>query len=197
MRKYLLQLIISISLLLIIPVSYAGPITGNPKGTVTLVEYYDYECAHCRRMERVIDALQAQYSRLRVIHRAVPLLSPESRRIASVALAAKVQGKWLVLHKALTRLPSAPTIADVSTIAKRLGLNTKVLFNDMQKADVQQELDHNIKSAERYAIHGAIYLPILVFKQSNGKGQDISLAGEQSYALLSAIVQQLGVRDHV
>lgn len=183
----------TITFLLSIPVSYASPITGNLKGSVTLVEYYDYECVHCRKMERVIEALQGQYSQLRVIHRVIPVLR-QSYSVASLALAAKIQGRWLALHKALTRLPSAPTIVDVFRISKQLGLNANLLFNDMEKSDIQQQLQRNIRSAKEYSIHGAIYLPILVFKQSNGKGQDIILRGEQPYTLLSAIVQQLGKR---
>lgn len=196
--KYLItQLLVGILCLASLQLSYAAPITGNPSGKVTLVEYYDYECPHCRRMESVIDRLQAEYPELKVVHRVTPLLNPESRPIASFALAAKSQGKWFALHQQLMASPTAPTLSDAESLAKALGLNTQQLFSTMQSKHIQKQIMTNIKLADRHAINGGIYLPLLEFGQSSGRGQPIVLTGEQPYTLLSAIVQQLGSDAHV
>ena len=197
MRKYGLLLLGSLALLLCVKISFASPITGNLKGRVTLVEYYDYECPHCRRMETVIDHLEAAYPQLQVVHRATPLLTAQSRGIASIALAAKAQGQWRSVHQALMRLPNTPTITNTENIVSALGLNVGLLFKDAQQASIQKQLRQNIKLAGKYATNGAIYFPLLVFKPSKDKGQSIVLRGEQPYALLSAIVQQLSGEAHV
>jgi protein-disulfide isomerase len=35
----------------------AGPMIGNPKGSVTIVEFFDYQCVHCKKMEPIMSAL--------------------------------------------------------------------------------------------------------------------------------------------
>lgn len=32
-------------------------IVGNPKGNVTIVEFFDYQCIHCKKMSPIIDSL--------------------------------------------------------------------------------------------------------------------------------------------
>ena len=177
--------------------SFAAPITGNPTGSVTLVEYYDYECPHCRRMEPVIERLQAEYPDLRVVHRVIPLLKPGSRDMARFALAATAQGQWRAVHRLLMRSPTAPTWADAERIAIQLGLNRQMLFKERQHPSVQQQIETNITLAEKQAIQGVLTLPTLVFKLSHGKRPVITLTGERSYALLSAVVEQLSGEVHV
>jgi hypothetical protein len=148
-------------------------------------------------MEPIIDRLQAQYPNLKVVHRVTPLLTSESRPVASFALAANFQGEWESLHQALMASPTAPTLSNAETIAKALGLNTQQILSTMQSGQVQKQIVANIKLADTHAINGGIYLPILVFGQANGQGQPIILTGERPYSLLSAIVQQLGNDAHV
>lgn len=187
-----ISIILGICLLFIMQTSFATPITGNLNGKVTLVEYYDYECPHCRKMERVIEALQHEYPNLKIIHRVTPLLNKNSRFVASFALAAKNQGQWQAVHQLLMRSIDAPGVDKVVSIVTQLGLNPHQLKNDMRKQDVQQQLATNIQLAKKHSIQGNIYFPILVFGHANGKGQSITLIGEQPYSLVSAIVTQLG-----
>lgn len=197
MKSMLYRLLLSSLCLFNLQIGFAAPITGNPADSVTLVEYYDYECPHCRRMEPVIDKLQAQYPNLKVVHRVTPLLTPASRPVASFALASESQGKWQAVHQQLMASFAAPTLRDAKMIATKLGLNIQAIMSTMQSNKVQQQIAQNIQLANTHAVAGGIYLPILVFGQTNGQGQPIVLTGEQPYALLSAIVQQLGHDAHV
>ncbi len=180
--------------------SFAVPITANTNSRIILVEYYDYECPHCRRMESVIDQLQRSYPELQVIHRVTPLLTTESYPVTSFTLAVREQGGWQVweaLHQRLMQLSRAPTFRDAQEITTDLGLNTPVILKEMQQSDIQQEMMKNINLAESHAIAGHVYLPILVFGLSDSRGPQIVLTGEQPYELLSAIVQQLLDDQHV
>jgi len=197
MSPILFRLLFAVLFIFCIKISFASPITGNPNGNVTLIEYFDYECPHCRRMEPVIESLQAEYPNLRVIHRVTPLLTPVSRGIASVALAAQAQSQaiWLRIHEALMQMNSTPTLNDVETIALGVGLSHQALLSAPQDKRLQQQINQNIQLASHHAINGGLYLPIMVFGQSNSNGQPIVLTGEQPRALLSAIVRQLGDQD--
>ncbi len=147
-----LWVLLAAMLLMSIQTSDAVPITGNSHGTVTLVEYYDYECPHCRRMELVIERLQTHCSQLRVVYRATPLLTLDSQSIASFTLAAQTQGQWLPLHQALMSWSHAPTLSDVEQVAMQLKLNPSALLNVMQQSNIQQQLQQNIQLAADYAI---------------------------------------------
>jgi len=73
---------------------------GNPKGDVTLVEYFDYNCGYCRASLPMIAKLIAA-PKVRVVFRELPILSAESRIAARASLAAAQQGKFATFHDAL------------------------------------------------------------------------------------------------
>jgi len=80
---------------------FAGAWAGNPKGDVTLVEYFDYNCGYCRASLPMIAKLIAADPKLRVVFRELPILSAESRVAARASLAAAQQGKFAAFHEAL------------------------------------------------------------------------------------------------
>ena len=195
MKRYLL-LIASLVLVLQIPFTDAVPLTGNSRGAITLVEYYDYECPHCRHMAPVLEALQRQYPNLRIVYRVAPLLTANSRLVASLVLASEKQGKWQALHRRLMQSPDAPTPQDVLEISQSLGLNPQILLQTMRQPNIQHQLQQNIQLAQAHAVQGTLLLPTLVFERFDESNDSITLTGEQSYNLLSAIVRQLE-QDHV
>ncbi|MDQ2878695.1 MAG: DsbA family protein [Pseudomonadota bacterium] len=80
---------------------YAGAWAGNPKGDVTIVEYFDYNCGYCRASLPVIQSLLASDPGLRIVYRELPVLSPESGDAAKLSLAAARQGKFMAFHRAM------------------------------------------------------------------------------------------------
>ena len=74
---------------------------GNPKGDVTLVEYFDYNCGYCRASLPMIAKLIAADPKVRVVFRELPILSAESRIAARASQAAAQQGKFATFHDAL------------------------------------------------------------------------------------------------
>lgn len=156
---------------------------------VTLIEYYDYECPHCRRMNRVINGLRQHYPNVRFVQRGTPLLNSNSRIVANLALAAKELQPDNTLHQALLSLPFAPTPSNVLMLAKKLKLNTAQLVHVAQSKRVQQQLQRNIQAVSHYAIRGIIHLPTIVVK--NTANNTYKLFGEHSYQLLAAIIEQL------
>lgn len=189
---WLIRFIFSLGLLCYTVLDFAVPITGNPKGRVTLVEYYDYECPHCRRMAPVIHRLQTTYPYLKVVYRVTPLLTLASRGVARIALAAHTYHEWYALHHALMASRTALTARDALQKATLLGLSARRLVNRMQAPLIQQQLAENIHLVKGHAIRGRLALPIFVFGRSAGMRPMITLTGEQPYTLLAAIVKQLG-----
>ena len=77
------------------------PVGGNPKGDVTLVEFFDYRCGYCRSMASDLRSLMASDKQLRFVFKDLPILSPELTVAARAALAAEKQGKYSDMHFAM------------------------------------------------------------------------------------------------
>ena len=163
----------------------------NSNASITLTEYYDYECPHCRHMEPIMNQLIKTEANLKVIYRPTPLLNSQSRLITSFALAAKQQDQWQNVHHALMSCQMAPTIGDMKRIAQQYELNFKKINHDMNQISIQQQINHNISLAEHYALQRRISLPTLVFQIKNQPEKTLILKGEQPYALLDAVMKQL------
>ena len=65
-----------------------SPGAGNPKGTVSVVEFFDYQCPHCKVMAKEIDGLLASDHNVRVVYKELPIFGPESEFAAKAALQA-------------------------------------------------------------------------------------------------------------
>src|SRR3546814_19236817 len=78
-----------------------SPVTGNPDGDVSLVEFFDYNCPYCRRVAPVVADAEAADPPLRIVYKAIPILGPGSAFAAQAALAAHRPGHNFTLHKAL------------------------------------------------------------------------------------------------
>src|SRR3546814_2397253 len=81
----------------------ASPVTGNPNGDVTLVEFFDYNCPYCRRVAPVVAEAEAADPQLRIVYKEFPILGPGSVFAAKAALAAHRQGLYFAFHEALMR----------------------------------------------------------------------------------------------
>lgn len=73
-RKFFLCL----CLILISYPLFAAVLGGNPKGDITLVEFFDYQCPHCRNMSTTMDELMQQNPNLRVVYHMLPVLDNTS-----------------------------------------------------------------------------------------------------------------------
>ena len=130
---------------------YAGAWAGNPKGDVTIVEYFDYNCGYCRAMLPTITKLLASDPKLRIVYREWPILSPESGDAAKLSLAAAEQGKYMAFHTAL--YDGGPvTPASMAAAASAAGVDTSKLAAGAARADA--ELDRNMKVARDLGASG-------------------------------------------
>jgi NhaA family Na+:H+ antiporter len=86
------------------PVSERDHILGPMDAPVTLVEYGDYECPHCRQVAPIIEQLRERFGgRLRYVFRHLPLTTahPNAQLAAEAAEAAAAQGKFWEMHDLL------------------------------------------------------------------------------------------------
>lgn len=82
-----------------------SPTSGNPKGDITIVDFFDYNCPYCKESEQALDEVVKKDGNVRVAYKDWPILSETSVIGARLALGANYQGKYLGAHNALMQLP--------------------------------------------------------------------------------------------
>ncbi len=132
----------------------ASPVSGNPKGEITLVEFYDYRCGFCKRAASAVTELQKVDSRVRVVYKDFPILGEPSEFAAKAALASQAQGKHQAFHEALLASHADMTKDEVLKIAVSVGLNAKRLEADMANPKWQAVIDKNRVLARDLGISG-------------------------------------------
>ena len=132
----------------------ADPVTGNPRGDVTIVEFFDVRCPYCKRMEPPMAELLAQDRRVRLIYKDLPVLGPASMLGARALLAAQKQGRYEPMRDALMRTTAPITDDTIRAEAQKLGLDRARLIKDMDDPVIAARLEANLALAASLAIQG-------------------------------------------
>lgn len=116
-------------------------VLGNPKGDVTLVEFFDYNCGYCKQALEDTQELLKSDPNLRLVLKEFPVLGQESADAARIAVAVNAQApdKYLDFH---TRLLGAE-LADGDTalkIAASLGIDREKLAKAAASQQTEQSL---------------------------------------------------------
>ena len=130
------------------------PVSGNPKGDVTIVEFFDYQCGYCKRtMQSVLD-LQKEDANIRFAWKELPILGPTSQFAARAAMAAKNQDKYLEFHTAVMGSRGQLTPDRVMQHAKAIGLDIDRLKTDMMSPEIDKYLRDTLELAQQLGING-------------------------------------------
>lgn len=130
------------------------PVLGNPKGDVSIVEFFDYHCGYCKMAHpAIVDALEKDKN-LRFVAKEYPILGDESLLAARAALASVKQGKYEKFHDALMTNRGAMNDASIMELAKKSGLNVEKLQKDMQDNHISVIIDANRALAQTIGVRG-------------------------------------------
>lgn len=114
------------------------PAAGNIDGDITIVEYFDYQCPYCRKLEPELRQVVQDDGKVRLVLKDWPILGPVSVIAARMALASKFQDKYIQAHEALIGVNSklteprmrellAGAAIDVDRLDRDLVANTKAI----------------------------------------------------------------------
>lgn len=130
------------------------PEAGNPKGDVTVVEFYDPRCPYCRKMLPSIEAMLQHDHGVRLVYKDIPVLGPASTMEARALLAAHLQGGYSKMQAALMGDPAQPTPGMIAGVAKEEGLDADRLAKDMDGPEVSQRIKDNKALAQALKVTG-------------------------------------------
>ena len=91
--------------------------------TVTVVEYFDYNCPYCRKLAPDIHTIVDKEHTVAVVSKEWPIFGGISVYAARSALASQWQGKYLAAHDALIGAPRLSQETDVDDTLQKAGIN--------------------------------------------------------------------------
>src|SRR6185295_19398255 len=87
-----------------VEVASAGhPTRGNAKAPITIVEFSDFQCPFCSRLNPTLEQVMSKYGdKVRIVFRQYPLpMHQNAEKAAEAALCANEQGKFWEMHDAM------------------------------------------------------------------------------------------------
>lgn len=131
---------------------------GNPKGSVTLVEFVDYNCGFCRRALDDVLGLMKSEPDLKVLLVEYPVLGARSVEAARIAIALLMQDRspatYLAFHRKLRAGPGPADKARALAVAAGLGIDVARLEADAARPEVDAVLDDSRRLARALGVRG-------------------------------------------
>jgi protein-disulfide isomerase len=108
------------------------PGTGNPDGDITIVEYFDYNCPYCRKVEPELRQVVQDDGKVKLVYKDWPVLGPVSIAAAKMALATKYQDKYIAAHDALMGSASRLTEPRIRELLAGAGIDVDRAAKDLE-----------------------------------------------------------------
>ncbi|GGA81547.1 DSBA oxidoreductase [Brucella endophytica] len=129
---------------------------GNPKGDITVVEFFDYNCGYCKHALPDMDALIKSDPNIRFVMKEFPILGPDSVKAHIVAQAFKalMPEKYLEFHRALLGNQGRATEDSTIALAVKLGADEAKLREKMKSPEITEVFQTNYQLANALNITG-------------------------------------------
>jgi protein-disulfide isomerase len=115
------------------------PAAGNVDGDISIVEWFDYNCPYCRKIDPELRQVIQDDGKVRLVLKDWPILGPVSKVAARMALAAKYQDKFMAAHEAMIGVSSKLTEPRINELLAGAGI-------DMDR--LKRDLDTNAKAID-------------------------------------------------
>lgn len=165
--------------------------SGSKAPNVTIVEFFDYQCGHCKKMQPVMTELVKKNPNVRVVYREFPIFGKSSTLASQAAVAAALQGKYTQMQELLFNEKKIDE-QSIQAIAKKAGLDMVKFQADMKGKAVSENLSHNRKLAESMKLFGT---PVIIVMstpkgQFNPNIQPVMIPGSTSLENLQQLVMK-------
>jgi protein-disulfide isomerase len=115
------------------------PVAGNAAGDISIVEYFDYQCPYCRKVEPELRQVVHDDGKVRLVWKDWPILGPMSVTASRMALASRYQDKFVEAHDALIAINARLTEPGIREALAGGGIDVDRLDRDL--ADKASAID--------------------------------------------------------
>ncbi|NTA84797.1 DsbA family protein [Agrobacterium tumefaciens] len=133
-----------------------APVLGNPKGDVTVVEFFDYQCPYCKKIHPTIEKVVREDGNVRLVLKDWPVFGGASVFAAQAVLGAAQIGKYELAMGALMKTKGKLTEEEVEKTLTGAGLVMKDIAASVNKhsAKISGLLDRNYNQALAFNFAG-------------------------------------------
>lgn len=131
-----------------------GTVLGNPKGDVTVVEFFDYNCGYCKQLYPTLMDTVKEDGKIKLVVKEFPILGNPSVVASRAALAARKQNKYTEFHMAMLSHRGSLSEETIMKLAADVKLDVKKLQADMKAPEINEILTKNHALAQELGIEG-------------------------------------------
>lgn len=132
-----------------------APRRGPDDALVTIVEFSDFACGFCNRMQPVMKQLDRLYpGQLRWVFRTLPLDEDEGTLASEAAIAAGRQGRFWPMHDRLFAVAGRVDRAAVEVFAVELGLDLARFRADLDSGEARAIVGRELAAGKRLGLTG-------------------------------------------
>lgn len=158
------------------------PTIGPKDAKVVLIEFGDYRCGYCRKVQETLAVLRDEYKdKVLFSYKAFPILSEESYNAALAVTAAHRQGKFWEFNSQVWDNQSRLSEELYVEIAKDIGLDLDKFNKDRESDAVKQRVQESAELAQKNGGSGTPFFLI------NGQG----VSGAQPVDAFRATLDEL------
>jgi protein-disulfide isomerase len=131
-------------------------VLGNPKGKITVVEFFDYNCGYCKRAIGDMDAVIKTNPDVRFVLKDFPILGPDSLAAHKVADAFRriAPNKYGKFHRELLGGQAHANEARALEVAESLGVKESAIRKKMAENTEDGGVQQTYKLASQLGISG-------------------------------------------
>src|SRR6201999_2757995 len=109
-----------------------NPVLGNPDGDISIVEWFDFNCPYCRKIDPEMRQVVQDDGKVRLVLKDWPILGPVSVVAARMALACKYQDKYDAAHDAMIGVSSKLTEPRIGELLSAAGVDVDRAKRDLE-----------------------------------------------------------------
>ena len=140
-----------------VPVTQHDHVRGPANAPVTLVEYGDYECPHCRLAHPIVNAVRQHFARqLRFVFRHFPLsqIHPNAETAAESAEFAGAHGRFWEMHDGIDENQDRLGLPLLFALVRTLGLSELELQSALASGEYEPKVRADFLGGVRSGVNG-------------------------------------------